>query len=81
MDKERRLSLELEARARGLLVNRSMKVDVAVKVGAKTLEELLAGRPSRLTLNGASLRQIERAARAATVPGTMLDDKDSGEPS
>lgn len=77
MDREKRLSLELEARARGLLVNRSMKVDVAVKVSEKSLEELLSGpRAGRFTLNGASARQIERAARAAVTPGVTLNEED-----
>lgn len=68
MDRERRLSLELEARARGQLVQRSMKVDVSLKVGAKTMEELMKSRDSRFTLNRADEKKIVNAALAAVTP-------------
>lgn len=68
MDRERRLSLELEARARGQLVQRSMKVDVSLKVGAKTMEDLLKSRDSRFTLNRADEKKIVNAALSAVIP-------------
>ena len=74
MDKERRLALELEARARGLLVHRSMKIDVQVKANPRSLEELLANRDSRFTLNNATPEAIDRAALAAVTPNADKDE-------
>ena len=73
-DKEKRLSLELEARARGLLVHRSMKIDVQVKAGPKTLEDLLASRDTRFTLNRASPESIDRAVLAAVTPNADKEE-------
>lgn len=75
MDKERRLSLELEARARGLLVHRTMKVDVSIKANQKTIEELLKPRSARLTLNRASVDKINHAVEAALIPGMSQSSK------
>lgn len=63
-DPERRKTIELELRERGLLVNRTMKLEARVSDQA-TLEKLLSFGETRYTLNRASNSKLLAAREAA----------------
>lgn len=68
-DEERRKTLELEGKAAGLFVSRSMRLEGKVDLTADTVDELLGFGPSRYTLGQMTEKKIEEAKRAALVPG------------
>jgi len=72
---ERRKALELSARLDGLLVNKSMKIDVRGELGERTIEELLSFGRQRSTLVVTTPEQLEEARRVSVSPPGVKDGK------
>ena len=67
---EKRRTLELDAKANGLLIQRSLRIEAKVKAEGASLEAILErlAAPGR-TLMPVSARQLKEAERAALIPG------------
>jgi hypothetical protein len=77
-DMERRRTLELEAKAHGLLLNRSTQVKVEAKLDGATLEDLLqVGRTRFVNQRAITDERLLAAKRASVIPGEkLLDDEE-----
>jgi hypothetical protein len=71
LDPERRKALELEARVYGLLVSRSVTLDMK-KMGDETIEKLLDFGPSSRLLKDTTTQRLLTAEKAGLDPGTKL---------
>ena len=67
-NEERRKLLELEAKAHGLLVNRSISITAKARADA-TIDELLDRNISRLAMKPVSKADVEKALRRSLEPG------------
>lgn len=72
-DPERRKTIELELRERGLLVNRTMKLEARIS-DQETIEKLLQFGESRYTLNRASRTKLVAAREASLGPIPTKDE-------
>lgn len=74
-NEERRKLLELEAKAHGLMVNRSISITAKARAAA-TIDELLDKNAGRLAMKPVSKADVERALRRSLEPG--LEEKAPG---
>jgi hypothetical protein len=70
-DEEVRKTLELSAKMDGLLIQRSMRVNVDASLSSETLDALLSFAPSRHTLIETSAEKLEAARVSSTLPGKL----------
>lgn len=67
-NEEKRKMLELEAKAHGLLVNRSISITAKARAAA-TIDELLEKSAGRLAMKPVSKADVERALKRSLEPG------------